>query len=52
MAVPAFKRIMSYLWGENEDTAQEGYDDVDEIQNGYGYLEKKQNQLMFHNKLK
>ena len=35
MAVPAFKRIMSYLWGENEDTAQEGYEEIDEIQNGY-----------------
>ncbi|MBP3597306.1 MAG: cell division protein SepF [Clostridia bacterium] len=35
MAVPAFKKIMNYLWGENEETAQENYSDVDDIQNGY-----------------
>lgn len=35
MAVPAFKKIMNYLWGENEDTAQEGYDEVEDIQNDY-----------------
>ncbi len=35
MAVPAFKRFMNYLWGENEDTTAEGYDDIDDVQNGY-----------------
>ncbi len=35
MAVPAFKKIMNYLWGENEETAQDNYNDVDDIQNGY-----------------
>ncbi len=35
MAVPAFKKIMNYLWGENEESAQDGYDEVDETQNGY-----------------
>ena len=35
MAVPALKKFMNYLWGENEESAQDAYDDVDEIQNGY-----------------
>ncbi len=35
MAVPAFKRIMNYLWGENEEQIQEGYEDVDDVQGGY-----------------
>jgi len=35
MAVPAFKKIMNYLWGENEESSQEIYDDTEDIQNGY-----------------
>ena len=35
MAVPAFKRIMSYLWGENDEQGQEGYEDLEDVQAGY-----------------
>lgn len=35
MAVPAFKKIMNYLWGENEEITQDNYNDIDDIQNGY-----------------
>jgi len=35
MAVPAFKRIMNILWGENEEQVEEGYDEIDDVQNSY-----------------
>lgn len=35
MAVPAFKRIMNYLWGENDEQIQDGYEDVEDVQAGY-----------------
>ena len=35
MAVPAFKKIMNYLWGENEESAQDSYEEMEDLQNGY-----------------